>query len=140
MIRWSEEMDARLVEMFPVERNEDIARKLGCGVRTVERHARRLGLEKSAEFVERVKEWAARGSREYCEYMRITGQKIVRSGVCGRPFQKGHRLDAEVEARRIKAIRDRAWDERVRIINGVTRKTKWKMVANGKSCSWSTWN
>jgi hypothetical protein len=66
--------------------------------------------------------------------MRITGQKLVRNGVCGKPFEKGHRFDGEVEARRVKAIRDRAWDERVRIMRGVSRKTGWKMVdyATGK--------
>ena len=132
MSRWDAEKDALLVELFPEVRNEEIARRLGCGERTVVRHARRLGLEKSAAFKERVKEWAARGSREYCEYMRITGQKIVRSGVCGRPFQKGHHLDSEVEARRVKAIRDRAWDERVRMMHGWQRKTKWKMVGYDK--------
>ena len=127
-VKWTREMDRKLVELFADERNEVIARRLGCGVRTVERHARALGLEKSAAFRERAKEWAAIGSRRYCEYMRITGRKIVRKGACGKPFQKGHRFDAEVEARRVKAIRDRAWDERVRIIHGVSRKTGWKMV------------
>lgn len=127
MTRWKEEWDAVLVELFPTERNGDIARRLGCGERTVVRHARRLGLEKGEEFKEKVRGWAASGSRRYCEYMRITGQKIVRRGVCGKPFEKGHHLSPESEAKRVKAIRDRAWDERVRIIRGFTRKTKWKM-------------
>ena len=126
--KWEPEWDAVLVEMFADERNDVIARKLGCGVRTLERHARRLGLEKSAAFKERSKEWSADGYRRYCEYMRITGQKLVRKGVCGKPFEKGHRFSAEVEAKRIKAIRDRARDERVRIIHGMSRKTGWKMV------------
>lgn len=127
-VKWTEEMDRQLEKLFPDERNEVIARKLGCGLRTLERHARRLGLEKSAAFKERSKEWSADGYRRYCEFMRITGQKLVRKGVCGKPFEKGHRFSADVEAKRVRAIRDRAWDERVRIINGVTRKTGWKMV------------
>lgn len=126
--KWEPEWDGVLMEMFPEERNEVIARKLGCGVRTLERHARRLGLEKSAAFKERSKEWSADGYRRYCEYMRITGQKLVRKGVYGKPFEKGHRFDGEIEAKRIKAIRDRAWDERVRIIRGMSRNTGWKMV------------
>ena len=131
MKKWGEKEDAVLLERFADERNEDLARRLGCGVRTLERHARKLGLEKSAEFKEKVKEWSAVGARRYCEYMRITGQKMVKRGVCGKPFEKGHRFSAEVEAKRVKAIRDRAWDERVRIIRGWTRKTGWKMVDYG---------
>ena len=127
-MRWRDEWDAVLRERFADERNEDLARELGCGVRTLERHARALGLEKSSAFKERAKEWSKAGASRWYEYMRITGQKVVRKGVCGRPFEKGHRFDAEVEARRVKAIRDRAWDERVRMMRGFTRKTGWKMV------------
>lgn len=126
--KWEPEWDAILVERFPETLNSVLARELGCGVRTLERHARRLGLEKSAAFKERSKEWSANGYRRYCEYMRITGQKMVKRGVCGKPFEKGHRFSAEIEAKRVQAIRDRAWDERVRIIHGVSRKTGWKMV------------
>lgn len=126
--KWEPEWDAILVERFSETLNAVLAKELGCGVRTLERHARRLGLEKSAAFKERSKEWSADGYRRYCEYMRITGQKLVRKGVCGKPFEKGHRFDGEIEAKRIKAIRDRAWDEMVRIIHGISRKTGWKMV------------
>ena len=126
-MKWTAEMDAVLVERFAVERNADLARMLGCGVRSVERHARMLGLVKGDEFLERAKEISAEGYRRWCEYMRITGQKRKRSGVCGRPFEKGHRFDADVEEKRVKAIRDRAWDERVRLIRGVARRTGWKM-------------
>lgn len=127
-MRWNGEMDRKLAELFPDERNEVVARRLGCGVRTVERHARSLGLEKSEAFKERAKAWSGEGYRRYCEYMRMTGQKRARRGVCGKPFEKGHRFEGEVEARRVKAIQARAWDERVRIIHGVARKTGWKMV------------
>ena len=70
----------------------------------------------------------------YCEYMRITGQKIRRSGVCGKPFEKGHKFDPEVEERRVAAIRARSDDERRRILRGVSRRTGWRMVdyATGK--------
>ena len=131
---WTAEKDAVLVSRYADEKNADLARELGCGVRTLERHASKLGLEKSAGFREKAKGWSADGWRRYCEYMRITGQKLVRNGVCGKPFEKGHRFDGEVEARRVKAIRDRAWDERVRIMKGFSRKTGWKMVdyATGK--------
>lgn len=131
---WTEEMDAVLRERFAEERNEDLARELGCGVRTVERHARALGLEKSEAFRRRAQERAKSGALMWYEYMRITGQKVGNHGAPGRKFEKGHRLPPEVEARRVQAIRDRAWDERVRIMKGFTRKTGWKMVdyATGK--------
>lgn len=132
MKRWTEDMDGRLAELFPEYRNEDVARMMGSSVRSVERHARMLGLEKSAAFQERVKKWSGDGYRRYCEYMRITGRKIVRVGACGKPFEKGHRFEAEVEEKRVKSLRNRAWDERVRIIHGVARKTKWKMRDYGK--------
>lgn len=126
--KWQEEWDDVLRKEYASELNEVLARRLGCGVRTLERHARALGLEKGEELKAKAKELAGDGYRRWCEYMRITGQKIRRSGVCGKPFEKGHRFDGEVEAKRIQAIRDRAWDERVRIIRGITRKTGWKML------------
>lgn len=86
--KWEPEWDQVLVERFADELNAVLAKELGCGERTLVRHARRLGLEKSESF----------------------------------------RRKAQERAKRIKAIRDRAWDERVRIINGMSRKTGWKMV------------
>lgn len=132
--RWESWMDDVLRERFAVELNAVLARELGVGVRSVERHARMLGLEKGEAFAERAKELSADGYRRYCEYMRITGQKIRRSGVCGKPFEKGHKFDPDVEERRIAAIRARSDDERRRILRGVSRKTGWKMVdyATGK--------
>lgn len=126
--KWEPEWDGVLMELFPEERNEVIARKLGCGERTLVRHARMLGLEKSESFLKKARDRAQRGSSMYFEYMRITGQKVGNHGAPGRKFKKGHRFDGEIEAKRIKAIRDRAWDERVRIIHGMSRKTGWKMV------------
>ena len=128
MRTWSAELDRKLEKLFPDERTEVIARKLGCGVRTVERHASALGLKKSEAFKELSLERARSGARMWYEYMRITGQKIGNHGAPGRKFEKGHRFDGEIEAKRVKAIRDRAWDERVRLIQGRPRKTGWNMV------------
>lgn len=127
-VRWSPEWDSVLEARFATERNEDLAGELGCGVRTLERHARRLGLEKSREFMRDAREHAVSEAGRWYEYMRITGQKVGNHGSPGRKFEPGHRFEGDVEARRIKAIRDRAWDERRRIIRGVSRKTGWKMV------------
>lgn len=128
---WTEEKDAVLVSRYADEKNADLARELGCGVRTVERHARKLGLEKSDAFRMRARERAKAGALMWYEYMRITGQKVGNHGAPGRKFEKGHRFSEEIEAKRVKAIRDRAWDERVRIIRGFTRKTRWPMVDYG---------
>lgn len=127
-VKWTAEMDAVMRERFCDERNEVLARELGCGVRTLERHARLLGLEKSEAFMARSRERSKACALRWYEYMRITGQKVGNHGAPGRKFEKGHHFDAGTEARRVKAIRDRAWDERVRIIRGFTRKTRWQMV------------
>lgn len=127
-VKWRDEWDAVLEARYAEEKNEVLARELGCGERTLVRHARKLGLEKSEAFRMRALEWANQGASRWYEYMRITGQKVGNHGAPGRKFEKGHRFDGEIEAKRIKAIRDRAWDERVRIIHGVSRKTKWNMV------------
>lgn len=129
---WASWMDAYLEEHYADERNADLCRALGVSDRTLHRNARRLGLVKSDAFRERVKAWAKAGCERRCEYMRITGQKQKRTKVCGKPFEKGHRFSPEVEEKRVRAIRDRAWDERVRIIHGVARKTGWKMVDYSK--------
>ncbi len=126
--KWEPEWDQVLVERFADELNAVLAKELGCGERTLVRHARMLGLEKSESFRRKAQERAKRGSEMWYEYMRITGQKVGNHGAPGRKFEKGHRFDGEIEAKRIKAIRDRAWDERVRIINGMSRNTGWKMV------------
>lgn len=130
-VQWKAEWDAVLRERFAEERNEVLARELGCGERTLVRHARALGLEKSAAFLERMRERSKAGAARWYEYMRITGQKVGNHGAPGRKFEKGHRFDGEVEAKRVKAIRDRAWDERVRLIRGFARKTGWRMVDYG---------
>ena len=130
-VKWSPEWDRVLVERFPKELNAVLARELGCGERTLVRHARMLGLEKSEAFREKAKELSADGYRRWNEWMQVTGQKRRRRGVCGRPFEKGHRFPPEIEAKRIKAIQDRAQDERLRIIRKQKRSTGWKMVDYG---------
>ena len=124
---WKDWMDSVLLERYADEENAVLVKYLGVGLRTLERHAAKLGVKKSQEFMERRQRLASRGAVRWVEYMKVTGQKI-RKSPGGRRFEKGHRFDEETEARRVKAIRDRAWDERVRLIRGWTRKTGWKMV------------
>ena len=132
--RWETWMDQVLRERYAEEENAVLARELGVGMRSVTRHARVLGLEKSVSFCRRAQERARRGSEMWYEYMRITGQKVGNHGAPGRKFEKGHRWDAETEARRVGAIRARSEDERKRILRGQRRATGWPMVdyATGK--------
>lgn len=123
-VKWEDWMDAVLLERFADTKNGVLARELGVAVRTVKRHATLLGLAKSAEFMRECGRVGSEGAKRWLEYMRITGQK-VRKRPGGRPFEKGHRFEGEVEERRVRAIRERAWDERVREIRGWRRMTRW---------------
>lgn len=119
-------MEDVLREKFSSVRNADLERELGISNRTLLRHARRLGLEKSAAFLAEV----SRRGLDTIEWMRLCGKRVggyekgTHPGTAG-SFRKGHKWDAGVEAKRVKAIRDRAWDERVREIRGMVPKTKW---------------
>lgn len=122
-------MDAVLLERYADEKNTVLCEELGVSLRSVERHAGRLGLRKSEAFLERV----SREGLMEIEYRRLCGEQVGgfrkgegRKGTAG-SFRKGHRFCSEVEKRRIGAIRARAWDERVRLMRGWERKTKWKM-------------
>ena len=130
-VKWLPEWDRVLEERFADELNAVLARELGCGERTLVRHARMLGLEKSEAFRRKAQERAKRGSELWYEYMRLTGQKVGNHGAPGRKFEKGHRFPPEIEAKRIKAIQDRAQEERLRIIRKQKRSTGWKMVDYG---------
>lgn len=132
-MRWQEWMDGVLRERYADEKNSALCDELGVSERTLQRHAKRLGLEKSGAFME---EASLAGLRKI-EYRRMCGERVGgprkgegRRGTAG-SFRKGHRFDAETEARRVKAIRARAWDERVRLIRGWARRTAWKMGGRG---------
>ena len=133
---WEQWMDAVLLERYADSSNAELCRELGVSERSLVRHARRLGVWKSAEHVAQTQRKAVRGSGLWFEYMRLTGRKVGNHGNVGCRFEKGHRFDAETEAKRVKALQDRAWDERVRLIHGFARRTKWKMRGYGHAiCS-----
>lgn len=130
--KWDPAVDAVLRERYADTKNEVLVRDLGYGLRTIERHARMLGLNKSVDFVADVQKRASLEGARWFEYMRITGQKVKKKAVGGKQFEKGHRFDDAVEEKRVKALRDRANDERRRMMHGMMRKTKWRMVEFGK--------
>lgn len=124
---WKEWMDAVMREKFAETENSELVRELGVSLRTVERKARELGLRKSEEHRLAMQRRAAREGERWFEYMRITGQKVKKKRVGGKAWEKGHRFEGEIEERRVAAIRQTAWEERVRMMHGMTRRTKWKM-------------
>lgn len=124
-------MMAEMETRYADTENRVLARELGVSVRTVERWAAKLGLRKSEAFRRRVQAEAVKGAVRWVEWMQLTGQKI-RKSPGGKPFEKGHRFEEAIEKKRIKAIRDRAWDERVRMMHGWRRKTRWNMVNDYK--------
>lgn len=126
MGRWDSWMDAVLQERYADEENGVLAKELGVGVRTVERHASKLGLRKSAEFMAGTQWRASREALRWYEYMRITGQKVKRNGCPGGPFEKGHKLDEATENKRVTALQERSWEDRKRIIHGIKPIAKWK--------------
>lgn len=126
---WTPEKVAVLVEKYAETRNENLVAELGVSMRTIERKAKALGLKKSERFL---RDASQRGLMEI-EYRRMMGEQVGgfkkcdgHKGTSG-SFKKGHRFTGEIEEKRVKACRDRAWDERVRLIRGFPRLTKWKM-------------
>lgn len=128
---WTQVMDDEVRRRFPFERAADIAKDLGVSERTVFRKAKELGVKKSDDV--KRKAWMT-GIREI-QYQWLCGRKAGppkgKRTNPGGEFKKGHRFTGELEEKRVKAIRDRAWDERVRIIRGWRRKTGWKMKSFG---------
>lgn len=124
-VMWESWMDGVLLERYADTENAELAVELGVSVRSVERHAAALGLSKSERFLLDVR----RRALDQVSYLRLIGRKIGGGKKGGTPgsFKKGHRLSEEVERKRVKALQDLAWNERVRLIRGIPRKTRWKM-------------
>lgn len=124
--KWKNEVDKILIERYPNEKNSILSKELGYGIRTIERHAKMLGLHKSKKFLSETQLKASMEGARWFEYMRITGQKVRTNNSNGKRFEKGRIPDPEIEKKRIAAIRARAWDDRKRIIHGLTPRTKWR--------------
>ena len=123
--KWDKKIDKILIERYPNEKNSILSKELGYGIRTIERHAKMLGLHKSKEFLSETQLKASMEGARWFEYMRITGQKVRINNSNGKRFEKGRIPDPETEKKRIAAIRATAWNDRKRIICGLPPKTKW---------------
>lgn len=124
--KWESNLDDVLIERYPNESNQSLAKELGYGVRTIERHAKMLGVMKSEEYMQMTQYRASMEGVRWFEYMRITGQKIRKGNCNGKRFKKGRIPEPEIEKKRIAAIRARAWEDRKRIIHGLPPRSRWK--------------
>ena len=123
--KWNESINQILIEKYANIKNEELAKEFGYSLRTIERHARMLGLRKSKEFMRQTQLEASRKGTLELEYRSLIGLK--RKGHCkGRVFKKGNHLQPEIEKKRIESIRRRAWEDRKRIIHGMTPVARWR--------------
>ena len=126
---WTKSDDEVLIEKFADTYSTELAKMLNCGLRTIERHAKMLGLSKSKEHIKEIQRKASRAATMQIEYMSFIGKK--KRGTASRgSFKKGRIPDPEIEKKRIAALRARAWDERKRLMHGFKQKTKWKFSAD----------
>ncbi len=122
---WTKETDDILIERYANTENKILATETGYGIRTIERHAKALGLSKSREFMQIMQSRASAEGARWFEYKRLIGEKVYKRSYHGRKFEKGRIPDPEIEKKRIAAIRERAWSDRMRIMHGMLPKAKW---------------
>lgn len=109
-IKWTEQKIKMLTDFFPIMFNEPLAKMLGVSLRTLERKARELGLEKPADYRQkRAYDLNKRNSeglkRAYREGRKVsTFKKGVRNNPDGE-FTKGFKFDGETEEKRKAKIR-----------------------------------
>ena len=114
----------RLQAEYPVRYNRDLARDLGVSLRTLIRKARERGLEKEPGFLEKrldeiermAKRAAANAPRPYMK---------GRHNNLKNEFKPGHKESAETRERRIAALKDAAYRDKVRLKYGLPQRTKW---------------
>ena len=134
-----EEAEGLLRSRYADEKNGDLAKELGVGLRTLSRWAARLGLRKSEAFLGRVR-WEAQmelAHRRLCGE-RVGGVKKGEGKATAGSFGN-RRLTPEQEEKRKEAIRKTAWEERKRILHGEERKTRWRMCDYGKKKVGGKW-
>ena len=121
---WTDAMLERLQAEYPVRYNRDLARDLGVSLRTLIRKARELGIEKEPDFIanrledieRRAKRAAAKVPRPYMKGRRTNLKN---------EFKPGHKESAETKRKRIAALKDAAYRDKVRLKYGLPQRTKW---------------
>ena len=126
---WTESKIAYLKAHYADEKNDALVKALCVSMRTIQRKARELGLEKSPEMIQSV----SREGLDKVSYLRLIGvrcsaPKGMRTNPAGE-FKPGHKEDPIVRAIRVTSLRARAESERRLVANGMRQRTKWKMKA-----------
>jgi len=114
----------RLREEYPVRYNRELSRDLGVSVRSLIRKARELGVRKEDRFIEKRMaeiEKMANSAAKKSKRPNMKGRHLNPAG----EFKPGHKESAETKRRRIAALKDTAYREKVRLKYGLPRKTKW---------------
>lgn len=115
---------------YPRTKNEELARRLGCGLRTLVRYARKYGIEKDPAWVRAV--W-----KENCLKAQAANTGTGNAGIINlleggkaHRFKPGHQLTPEQQERRTKSMtasrRKLIASERRRILFGLPQRTKLK--------------
>ena len=104
-VMWESWKDVVVLSRYAGEPNARLCRELGVSERTLERHARALGVAKSSDYMAEVQRKGVEGALRRCDELRRRGEKRSLSRAGGRPFERGHRLSAEVEAKRVSGIK-----------------------------------
>ena len=128
---WTKTDDELLIEKYADTYNIELAKMFNCGIRTVQRHANKLGLQKSERLIKEIQRKASMAGTMQIEYMSFIGKKKRGTASSG-SFKKGRIPDPETEKKRIAVLRQLAWKERKRVIHGFKQKTKWKFNADYK--------
>ena len=121
---WTDTMLERLQAEYPVSYNRDLARDLGVSHRTLIRKASELGIEKEPDFITKRLDEIERMAQR-------AAAKVPRPYMKGRhnnlknEFKPGHKESAETRARRIAALKDAAYRDKVRLKYGLPQRTKW---------------
>lgn len=103
--QWTPMMDDILRRYFADEESVSLARQFGYGLRTIERHAKELGLSKSPELLRTAARKGSDAAARKRRLLKERGEKIRLSRAGGTPFRKGHKWDEETERRRVEGIR-----------------------------------
>ena len=122
---WTEEKLAYMVKHYHNTPNKDIAAATGISERTIQRKAKKLGIEKDADYLYQN---SISGLREI-DYQRLMGRKMgppkgLRCNPKGE-FKKGHKEDIVTHTFRVASIRARAESERIRLAHGLKPLTHW---------------
>lgn len=125
---------------FPRTKNEELARRLGCGLRTLVRYARKYGIEKDPAWVRAV--WKENCLKAQAANIGTGNAGIINLLEKGKAyrFKPGHQLTPEQQERRTRNMcasrRKLIASERRRILFGLPQRTKLKFGSHPQQRSY----